>query len=159
MEAWRWDLIRDAWQVVLCIGILVCLVRGRGAPLRAPRKSGAPPDVAEFNQEIRLQALRQESERTLAVILETVESERRRLQQAFEADGRSGLAAAAVPARPATDEPAFCLGERPEPAAWGRYDGVHGLAREGLSCRQIAEKLNLPRGEVELALKLRPASG
>ncbi|MCU0538622.1 MAG: DUF2802 domain-containing protein [Desulfobacterales bacterium] len=60
--------------------------------------------------------------------------------------------------RGAPDEPPFRLGGGPVPPAGGRYDGVRRLAREGLGCRQIAERLNLPRGEVELALKLQPLS-
>ena len=159
MEVWRWDLIRDACQVVLCIGILIHLARRRGLPQRTPREKAAPPQAPEFTQEIRLQALRQQSERALAVISDSLEAERRRLQQVFEDDARAfGDPAAAAP-RPSPEDAPFRLGSAPEPAAWGRYDGVHQLSREGLGVRQIAETLNLPRGEVELALKLMPAAG
>jgi hypothetical protein len=51
------------------------------------------------------------------------------------------------------------LGEFCEQAPEGRYDGVHELRRNGLSSRQIAEKLKLPCGEVDLALKLKRGAG
>jgi hypothetical protein len=159
MEAWRWDLIRDAWLIALCIGMLVCLVRRRGMPLPAPEERAARLGSTGFSQEIRLQAMRQQSERALASILAAVDSERRRLQQLFDADDRPPPAVVETSARAATDDFPFRLGEAREPAAWGPYESVHGLSREGLSSRQIAEKLNLPRGEVELALKLRAAAG
>ncbi len=156
MDAWRWDLIRDAFNVLLCIGVLIYLVRRRSGLLNARQEEPGRP---EFTQEIRLQALRQQSERALSSILSAVESERLRLQQVFDVDDRPTTEPPEAPARAAADDPPFRLGEVCEPVAWGRYDGVHGLLREGLSCRQIAENLNLPRGEVELALKLKPAAG
>ncbi|MCU0564638.1 MAG: hypothetical protein MUE48_11970, partial [Desulfobacterales bacterium] len=155
MEAWRWDLIRDAFNVVLCIGVLLYLVHRR----RAPEETADRQETPAFAQQIRLQALRQQSERSLSSILSVVESERIRLQQAFDADDRPARAAIEAPARAAADDAPFRLGDAGGPSAWGRHDGVHGLSREGLTCRQIAERLNLPRGEVELALKLRPAAG
>ena len=159
MEAWRWDLIRDACNVVLCIGILIYLVRGRSPSPQAPTEAADRPESAGFTQEIRLQALRQQSERALSAILGAVEAERLRLQQAFDSGDPHRLAPFEAPARGAAEERPFRLGQEAcEPAARDRYDGVHGLFREGLSCGQIAEKLRLPRGEVELALKLRPAA-
>ncbi|MFO7707960.1 MAG: hypothetical protein R6V84_07280 [Desulfobacterales bacterium] len=159
MEAWRWDLIRDAFNVLLCIGILIHRVRRRREPLNARREGPGRPQITEFTREIRLQALRQQSERALSAILGAVEAERLRLEQLFDADARPAPEPFLAPARAAADDPPFRLGEVCEPAARGRYDGVHELLRKGLSSRQIADALDLPRGEVDLALKLNRVAG
>jgi hypothetical protein len=53
----------------------------------------------------------------------------------------------------------FRLGESdPELTDRSRYAGLKGLCGRGLSPRQIADKMKLPVGEIELALKLQRAS-
>ena len=158
METWPWDLLRDGLVVVFCIGLLV---RGAVRRLRArhalnPSAERAAP--APFARELGVQVLRQEAETALAAIAAAVEAERMRLQEHFPAVAPPAAEVRLDPARGVPEEFPFRLGESSGPAAWGRYEGVRILAREGLGCRQIAERLNLPRGEVELALKLQPDS-
>ncbi|RPJ77196.1 MAG: hypothetical protein EHM15_00715 [Desulfobacteraceae bacterium] len=158
METWPWGLIRDGLIVLFCIGLLV---RGAARRLRARHAPTLPAGSAvpvPFAHELGVQALRQQAETALAGIAAAVETERLRLQEHFQALAPPAAEARLDPARDALEEFPFRLGDSPGPAAWGRYEGVRILAREGLGCRQIAERLNLPRGEVELALKLQPAS-
>jgi len=158
-EALRWDVVSNAVQIALCSVILVVLIRNRLKTKRFLAEGDGRDHAVPFTQEIRLQSIRQQTELALEVILKSVQAEQLRLQQAFDRTETrlpgAGTAADAVGA----EHMPFRLGEDISPVSGGsgagRYEGVHGLAGEGLDARQIAEQLRLPSGEVELALKLR----
>jgi hypothetical protein len=161
-EALRWDVVCNAVQIALCCVILVVLIRNKLKTKRFLAEGEGRERAIPFNQEIRLQSIRQQTELALELILKTVQAEQVRLQQAFDgSDTRLPGAGAAADAAGAEHLP-FRFGENASSvsagAGAGRYEGVHGLAGEGLSARQIAEQLRLPSGEVELALKLRRAA-
>ena len=161
-EALRWDVVCNAVQIALCCVILVVLIRNKLKTKRFLAEGEGRERAIPFTQEIRLQSIRQQTELALEAILKTVQSEQVRLQQAFDStDTRLPGAGTAADATGAEHLP-FRLGEDVSPvsggAGAGRYEGVHGLAGEGLSAKQIAEQLRLPSGEIELALKLRRAA-
>ena len=161
-EAWRWDVICNAVQIALCSVILVVLIRNKLKTKRFLSEGEGRDCAIPFTQEIRLQSIRQQTELALEAILKTVQAEQVRLQQAFDG-GDTRLAGAGAAADPAGAELLpFRFGEDIPPVAGGsaagRYEGVQGLAGEGLSAKQIAEQLRLPSGEVELALKLQRAA-
>lgn len=158
METWPWDLIRDGLVVVFCMGLLTRGAMRRLRARRLPAAASAPAAPAPFAHELGVQALRQQAERALAGIAAAVEAERLRLHEQLRAALLPAVDGRLACLRSAPDEPPFRLGDGPMPPAAGRYEGVRILAREGLGCRQIAERLNLPRGEVELALKLQALS-
>jgi hypothetical protein len=161
-EALRWDVVRDAVQIALCGMILVFLIRNNLKTKRFLAEGGGRDRVVPFSQEIRLQSIRQQAELALEAVLKAVQAEQLRLQQAFDgADTRlPGAGAAADTAR--ADHLPFRLGEDVPPGSGGpgagRYEGVHRLAAESLSVKQIAEQLRLPGGEVDLAVKLQRAA-
>jgi hypothetical protein len=165
MEGWealRWDVACNAVQIALCCVILVVLIRNKLKTKRFLAEDAGPEHAIPFTQEIRLQSIRQQTELALELILKAVQAEQVRLQQAFDGDdARLPGAGTAVDAANAEHLP-FRLGEDTPSvsggAGAGRYEGVHGLAGEGLSARQIAEHLRLPSGEVELALKFQRAT-
>ena len=161
-EALRWDVVRDAVQIALCSVILVVLIRNKLKTKRFLAEGEGRDRAIPFTQEIRLQSIRQQTELALEAILKAVQAEQLRLQQAFDgADTRLPGAGTAADAARAEHLP-FRLGEDIPPVSGrsgaGRYEGVHGLAAEGLSAKQIAEQLRLPSGEVELAVKLQRAA-
>ncbi|MBI5579417.1 MAG: hypothetical protein HY895_09720 [Deltaproteobacteria bacterium] len=161
-EAWRWDVVCNAIQIAMCSVILVVLIRNKLKTKRFLAEGEGRDRVIPFTQEIRLQSIRQQTELALEVILKAVQAEQLRLQQTFDgADARLPGAGTAADAASAEHLP-FRLGEDIPPvssgSSAGRYEGVLGLAGEGLSAKQIAEQLRLPSGEVELALKLRRAA-
>jgi hypothetical protein len=161
-EALRWDVVSNAVQIGLCCVILVVLIRNRLKSKRFLAEGEGRDCAIPFTQEIQLQSIRQQTELALEAILKTVQAEQVRLQQAFErTDTRLPGAGAAADTASAEHLP-FRFGEGIPPVSGGsgagRYEGVHGLAGEGLSARQIAEQLRLPSGEVELALKLQRAA-
>ncbi len=158
MGTWPWDLIRDGLVVVFCMSLLARGVVRRLRERRRPALPAAAAAPAPFAHELGVQTFRQQAERALAGIAAAVEAERLRLHEQLQAALPPSVDGRPDGHRGAPDEPPFRLGGGPVPPAGGRYDGVRRLAREGLGCRQIAERLNLPRGEVELALKLQPLS-
>jgi hypothetical protein len=161
-EALRWDVVSNTVQIALCCVILVVLIRNKLKTKRFLTEGEGRDCAIPFTQEIQLQSIRQQTELALEAILKTVQAEQVRLQQAFErTDTRLSGAGAAADTASAEHLP-FRLGEDIPPVSGGlgagRYEGVHGLAGDGLSARQIAEQLRLPSGEVELALKLQRAA-
>lgn len=161
-ETLRWDVVSNAVQIALCGLILVALIQNKLKTKRFLAEGEGSDRAIPFTQEIQLQSIRQQTELALEAILKIVQAEQVRLQQAFErTDTRLPGAGTAADAASAEHLP-FRLGEDIPLASGGsgvgRYEGVHGLADEGLSTRQIAEQLRLPSGEVELALKLQRAA-
>lgn len=155
LETVRWDWVGNAFQIALCAGILAGWLRrrikGRSAP---PEESAAAGPV--FAQEIALQAFRQQAEQALQRILTVVEAERDRLQLAWAGGRAPSRAAEAESGGPADAAAAFRWGDpEADGAGHDRYGALDELAQQGLSSRQIADRLNLPAGEIELALKLR----
>jgi hypothetical protein len=161
-EALRWDVVCNAVQIALCCVILVVLIRNKLKTKRFLAEGKGRERTIPFTQEIQLQSIRQQTELALEAILKTVQTEQVRLQQAFDrTDARLSGVGTAADAASAEHLP-FRLGVNIPPVSGGsgagRYEGVHGLADEGVSAKQIAEQLRLPSGEVELALKLQRAA-
>ena len=161
-EALRWDVLCNAAQIALCSVILVILIRNKVKTKRFLAEGEGREPAIPFTHEIRLQSIRQQTELALEAILKAVQAEQLRLQLAFDRTdtrlpgaGRAADAASAehLPFRLGEDIPLVSGG-----SGAGRYEGLHGLADEGLSAKQIAEQLRLPSGEVELTLKLQRAA-
>jgi hypothetical protein len=162
MAGWdvlNWEVVCNTVQIGLCSVILLFLIRNKLKTKRFPAEDERRDHAIPFTQQIRLQSMRQQTELALEAILKTVQAEQSRLQLAFDGvdaclPGSGGAADA-----PSADHLPFRLGQDDilsvsAGSSVGRYTGVHGLAAEGLSVKQIAEQLRLPGGEVELALKL-----
>lgn len=155
LEAIRWDMVGAAFQLALCAVIMGGWLRQhvkRRSQLRV-EPGDAPP---AFSMEVLLQSIRLQTEQALQNIRMTVEAERDKLQHALADAGAL---------RPPADPEAAAAAAAPLAFRWGdaepgervgsRYAGLDGLAEQGLSARQIADRLNLTAGEIELALKMR----
>jgi hypothetical protein len=144
----------------LCAAIMVYLIWTRRKARRTPAagaERGAPPG---FTQEMIQEVVSQSVTQVLDSITQAVEAERRRLHGACG----TGVAPHALPGTPFhyggeafVAAPPRCDILPGQGAAAGRYEGVHRLTAAGLNARQIAERLNLPAGEVELVVKLQAA--
>jgi hypothetical protein len=155
LETVRWDMVAAGFQLVLCTVILGGWILRRAGKRSA---AGAAPAVAPpaFALEVMLQTIRQQTEHSLQCILAAVEAERDRLQQALACAGSLPPAAEADAVGPAVALGGFRWGgAESDQSSTNRYTGLKGLAEQGLSPRQIADRLNLPAGEIELALKMR----
>ena len=161
-EALRWAVICNAVQIALCSVILVFLIRNTLKRQRFPAEGEGRGRATPFTDEIRLQAIRQQTELALEAILKSVQDEQVRLQLAFDGADTSLAGAGAAAEAAGAEHLPFRFVEDIPPVSGGsgagRYEGVHGLAGAGLNAKQIAEQLRLPSGEVELALKLQRAA-
>jgi hypothetical protein len=158
IETVRWDLLGGGFQIALCVGILFSWLRRRMKRRPAdPVDSGAVSPV--FAQEMFQQTIRQQTERAWQNILAVVEAERERLQLVFSGFGSPSRAAESESGGPAEPLASFRWGDsEPDGIQPDRYAGLDELAQQGLSSRQIADRMNLSAGEVELALKFSGAS-
>lgn len=155
LEALRWDMVGAAFQLALCAVILGGWLRQhvkRRSQLRV-EPGDAPP---AFSMEVLLQSIRLQTEHALQNIRTTVEAERDKLQHALADAGALRPPAEPELAAAAAAPLAFRWGDaEPAERTGSRYAGLDGLAEQGLSARQIADRLSLPAGEIELALKMR----
>lgn len=157
LEAVRWDWVGDGFQIALCAVILVGWVRRR-IRKRAETRAEPSAPIPDFSQEVFLQTIRQQTELSLQRILAAVEAERDKLQHAPAYTGVLNPAAAAEIAGSEDPHSAFRWGDsEADETGRRRYAGLKALAEQGLSSRQIADRLNRPAGEIQLALKLQGA--
>jgi hypothetical protein len=154
LDAVRWDLVGAGFQLALCALILGGWARRRlRKRAQADGEVVAPPQA--FALEVWRQTIRQQTEQSLQRIVSTVERERLKLQEVLAGVGPLRPTAEADSAGPGDGQAGFrWCGTESEELDFNRYAGVNELAQQGLSPRQIADRLNLPAGEIELALKL-----
>ena len=123
-----WEIAIDATQIGLCGLILLFLIRNRMKLQRLNLNAPSGEESKKVNTEFVVEAVRQQTELAFNHILETIDKERLTLYSYFELR-ESKLATI--------------------------YSEIKSLSDQGLSLADIAEKLNVPRGEVDLVLKLR----
>lgn len=155
LESVRWDLLGGGFQIALCAGVLFSWfrrwIRRRSGPHAEPGALNP-----EFSREVFLQTIRQETEHAMQTILTAVETERNRLQRALEDAGASSVSTETEIGTSAEAPVVFRWGDRDhDGSGLNRYDGLEQFIEQGLSSRQIADRMKLPAGEIELAMKLR----
>jgi hypothetical protein len=144
----------------LCAAIMVYFIWSRIKARRAPAANAARGALPGFTQEMIQEVVNQNVSQVLDTITQAVEAERQRLNGVCA----TREAAASLPGTPPhyageafVAAPPRCDILPGQGAAAGRYEGVHRLSAAGLNARQIADRLNLPVGEVELVVKLQAA--
>jgi hypothetical protein len=150
-----WETALDIIGLLMCIATLVYIVRIRLVGRRGPVK----PESGDFKEEMRVQADQQTADNALETIARALERERRNLQlylgtglQPASAGGAPNIGRSlTLPDRAA---PVYQATENPRRKS-GVYSEAMELAACGLSASQIADKVQIPKGEVELSLKLR----
>lgn len=158
LEAVRWDLLGSGFQIALCAGILFGWVRRRARRRSAPQSEPAAVRPI-FAQEVFLETIRQQTEQAWQNILAVVETERDRLQRALAGAGAAFHPAETEANGSADALVAFRWGDPdPDGSEPRGYAALDALAEQGLSSRQIADRMNRPAGEIELALKMRRGS-
>jgi hypothetical protein len=153
-----WEIALDATQIGLCGLILLFLIRNRMKFKRLILKAPAAAKSQNFNTEFVVEAVRQQTELAFNHILETIDKERQTLSAYFElreAQLAPGLLKSASSGR---IESISSSGASEPDAADAIYSEIESLADQGLSRVDISEKLNVPRGEVDLVLKLKRLS-
>ena len=148
-----WELVLDGIQIFLCAIILLFLIHNRIKHKRLILDTSPTDYAAEFSSEIRMQNLKQATENTFDTIVDAIQQERLVLQKYYAPQKRNHEieAPAVIPpiginTAPPTDE------QRDIDA--NDFGEIFSLSEKGLSSREISQRVNMPRGEVELVLRL-----
>jgi hypothetical protein len=153
-----WEIAIDATQIGLCGLILLFLIRNRMKLKRLNSNRPSGEKSPKFNTEFVVEALRQQSELAFNHIMKTIDKERQTLNAYFELRETQlapGLLTAASKGRM---EPIPGAEALESDASEAIYSEIESLSDQGLSPSDIAEELSVPRGEVDLVLKLKRLS-
>jgi len=148
-----WELVLDGIQVLLCAVILFFLIHNKIKYRRLILNTSPKEYAAEFSNEMRLQHLKQETEKVFDSIVDVINRERGSLQKHYDSDEPNHRMDACVlpgPAEINADRPVDKQSE--EDAA--EFGEIFSLSEKGLSTREISQRVSMPRGEVELVLRL-----
>ena len=153
-----WEIVLDITQICLGGFILLCLIRNKIKYKQLFLRAPTGENSQNFNTEFIIEAIRQQSDLAFSHILETIDKERQTLDTYFElretqiASKMLALAPGGVVAQISGTEVADLN------AADTIYSEIENLAGEGMSLEDISKDLNVPKGEVELVLKLKRLS-
>ncbi len=153
-----WEIVSDGTQILLCCFILLVLIRNKIKYKQLLLKTPKGENTQNFNTEFIVQAIRQQSDLAFTHIMETIAKERQTLETYFELR-EPQMAPHLVQAsadRVAAQTPDAETAELN--AADTIYTAIETLAGQGMSLEDISEELNVPKGEIELVLKLKRLS-
>ncbi|UCG07311.1 MAG: hypothetical protein JSV83_01260 [Desulfobacterales bacterium] len=150
-----WDIMPDAIQIFLCGIILICLIRNKLKYKQLILKTPPTDKSAVFANEIHLQTLQQQTAKTFDTILDFINQERHALKSYWEIEAThsssSLLRMQAIEAEKAIKRVDDEINAETNAAD---YANILQLSENGLTAKQISQKVNAPRGEVELVLRM-----
>jgi len=153
-----WEIVLDGTQIFLGCVILLVLIRNKIKYKQLLLKGPNGGNAQNFNTEFIIEAIRQQSDLAFAHILETIEKERKTLNTYFDLR-EPQMAPHLVESAPERLVAQTSDAEMAElNAADTIYCEIETLAGQGMSLEDISEELNVPKGEVELVLKLKRLS-
>jgi hypothetical protein len=153
-----WQIAIAAAQIGLCALILLFLIRNRMKFKQLNLNALSGEESKKVNTEFVVEAVRQQTELAFNHILATIDKERQTLHAYFELR-QTQLAPGLLKSVSSDPVEPIVNAEGLDPdAADTIYSEIESLSDQGLSLADIAEKLNVPRGEVDLVLKLRRLS-
>jgi hypothetical protein len=148
-----WELVLDGVQILLCAGILFFLIRNRIKYKRLVLSTPSDDVTSHFSNEIRIQQLKQATEHALDTIVDNIQQERLALQKFYSPhNGNLDIAGSSV-----TSSISLSAGppaEEQQDVDASDFGEILRLSEKGLSTREISRRVNMPRGEVELVLRL-----
>lgn len=152
----------DCLQVLLGMVLVVLLVRYHKSAVRKDVSNWPAAEAGPFRREFLLQSLKHQSELSFDSIEKTISTERRNLLRLFEI-GDAHLESDHGAFNPEEVAPeSFKIGDgeskKDTDQSSDRYQQVAQLAADGLKAPRIAKQLGIPRGEVELVLKMAAVS-
>ncbi len=153
-----WEIVLDGTQIFLCCLILLVLIRNKIKYKQLLLKMPSGENSLNFNTEFIIRAIRQQSDLAFTHIMETIDKERKTLDTYFELREPQMAPHLVQPSADhvAAQAPAAEAAELK--AADTIYSEIETLADQGMSLENISEELNVPKGEVELVLKLKRLS-
>lgn len=150
-----WDIMMDALQIILCGIILIFLIRNKLKYKQLILKTTPSDKSAAFENEILFQSLKQQTDQTFDTILDFIKQQRHGLQSYYETDEINRFSS---PARLQTNAPKKIMRKINEEISADTNAADHRnilqLSESGLTSKQISQKFNVPRQEVELVLRM-----
>ena len=152
-----WELVLDVIGLSLCGITILYLIRNRSTYNQSLLKESGEGNSNRFNEEVLAQLVKQQSDMPFETISDAIEKERMPLHSLMEK-------------KEAIKEEKPLFAEEPnwvqedfynkkssgsDDLAGDEYDEVARLADLGLSVKKISERAKIPRGEVELVVKLK----
>jgi hypothetical protein len=150
-----WEIAFAGTQICLCGFILLFLVRNRSLYKQMLRKPPIDKNTRNFNTEYIVEAVRQQTDLAFNHILDTINNERRVLGAAFELRETPSASGPFKSPSAGLNNAVAAQGAAELVAADAIHNEIESLADQGMSLTDIAEKLNVPQGEVDLVLKLK----
>ena len=153
-----WEIVLDITQICLGGFILLCLIRNKIKYKQLFLRTPTAENSQNLNTEFIIEAIRQQSDLAFTHILETIDKERQTLDAYFE------LRETQIASKMLTPVPGRVVAQIPntdaadQNAADTIYSEIENLAGQGMSLEDISEDLNVPKGEVELVIKLKRLS-
>jgi len=150
-----WDIMMDAFQIILCGIILIFLIHNKLKYKQLILKTTPSDRSATFETEILVQSLKQQTAQTFDAILEYIDQQRDGLQAYYQNEETNRLS---PPARLQPHAPERAIQKMSEPIRSDTNAADHGnilqLSESGLTSKQISQKVMAPREEVELVLRM-----
>ena len=153
-----WEIAIDATQIGLCGLILLFLIRNRMKLKRLNPDATSAEESQKFNTEFVVEALRQQTELAFNHIMQTIDKERQTLNAYFELRETQLAPGLLTSVSKGRIEPISSTEALEPDAADAIYSEIESLSDQGLRPADIATELNVPRGEVDLVLKLKRLS-
>ena len=153
-----WEIAIDATQIGLLGLIVLFLIRNHMKLKRLKLNAPYGEESNKLNTEFVVEAVRQQTDLAFNHILETIDKERQTLDAYFalrESRLAPGLLKSVSFGRV---EPISSSEALETDTADSLYSEIKSLSDQGLGLEDIAEKLDVPRGEVDLVLKLKRLS-
>ena len=148
-----WETALDITGLLMCVMTLVYIVRIR----LSGRRGHLKPEPGDFKREMRSLSVNQCADNALETIAKALDRERRNLQLHL-GTGLQPASAGVAPdfnrSLPDRGAPLYRASGDLRPKSSVYAEAVE-LSACGMSAGQIADKVQLPKGEVELSIKLR----
>jgi hypothetical protein len=157
-----WGAVSDGIQIILGLLILLVLIRNRRKFKQSLLEKALPESGQNFNVQVFSQTIKQQLDQAFANITRTIAVEQTNLDRVLSASrshrGTPPMADLYDPvSMPEPVEISWISGQsanRNDP-----HEQTLKLAGEGLTARQISDKLKIPIGDVELILSLKEIDG
>ena len=150
-----WELMLDGVQIFLCMMIFLFLLHNRIKYKRWILNTAFQEKTVAFSDEIRMQHLKQLTEKSFDNVVDAINQERLALQTQLETDAKDPELQPSILQTPDEFKNVIQDDEKgPGDTDLGNFSEIVALADKGLSIREISQRLNMPGGEVELVLRL-----
>ena len=143
-----WELVLDGVQIFLCVMIFLFLIHNKIKYKRWILNAAPQKETIAFSDEIRMQHLKQLTEKCFDTVIDTITQERLALQARFDGSESESENLGSVLPTSEDFQSVFQNDEtRPGSTEFTHFSEIIALADKGLSIREISQQLKMPSGE------------